>query len=240
MGEAELRRRAAALLASDGETVAAALRRYGAVLARDRGVAARRRKKGGGGGEVGGGGGAASARAALDGLTDLADALLMGGAGEVFGATRAELLEGANGATGRDAKRPRRVYFAGDGEGREGGGPPPPQALAEAAPAPMWEYRGNQDGQIHGPYTTEQMVGWIGAGFFVGEAAVDVRRARTASAAATATATADDLMADLMDSDDDDGGCGGGGGGDDEKEEVMREEPWQRSDRVDFRSLLPS
>ena len=106
----------------------------------------------------------------------------------------------------------------------------------------MWEYRGNQDGQIHGPYTTEQMVGWIGAGFFVGEAAVDVRRARTASAAATATATAtaDDLMADLMDSDDDDGGCGGGGGGDDEKEEVMREEPWQRSDRVDFRSLLPS
>ena len=43
--------------------------------------------------------------------------------------------------------------------------------------------------------------------------------------------------------DDDDGGGGGGGGGDDGgdgKEEVMREEPWQRSDRVDFRSLLPS
>ena len=113
---------------------------------------------------------------------------------------------------------------------------PPPQALAEAAPAPMWEYRGNQDGQIHGPYTTEQMVGWIGAGFFVGEAAVDVRRARTASAAAAATA--DDLMADLMDSDDDNDGGGDDGG--DGKEEVMREEPWQRSDRVDFRSLLPS
>ena len=40
-----------------------------------------------------------------------------------------------------------------------------------------------------------------------------------------------------MDSDDDDDGGDDGGDG---KEEVMREEPWQRSDRVDFRSLLPS
>ena len=39
----------------------------------------------------------------------------------------------------------------------------------------QWEYRGNQDNFIHGPYTTQQMLEWTKAGYFVGAAAVDIR-----------------------------------------------------------------
>lgn len=85
----------------------------------------------------------------------------------------------------------------------------------------QWEYRGNQDHAIHGPYTTQQMLEWINAGYFVGEQAVDVRMVRpptTTTTPSTAAATkrsgdeekpkartdVDELMADLMDSDNDD------------------------------------
>jgi len=76
-----------------------------------------------------------------------------------------------------------------------------------------WEYKGNQDGQIHGPYTSEQMKGWIQAGYFVGEQAVQVRTVTTpTSTAGTKEAPkkskeddVKDLLSDLMDDDDDEG-----------------------------------
>ena len=33
----------------------------------------------------------------------------------------------------------------------------------------MWEYRGNEDGAIHGPYTSKQMMEWTSCGYFVGD-----------------------------------------------------------------------
>ena len=87
------------------------------------------------------------------------------------------------------------------------------------------------------------MLGWIQAGYFVGEAAVDVRRVASANGVgggagddaaakkAAETATADDLMADLMDSDDDEGG-------EEAKVETDAANEWERSDKVDFKSYL--
>jgi hypothetical protein len=39
----------------------------------------------------------------------------------------------------------------------------------------MWEYRGITDGQIHGPFTAQQLSGWKAQGFFTGPTAVQVR-----------------------------------------------------------------
>ena len=277
----ELCSRIAALLAGDRETVARALKRYGDVIARDRKrrqKLAKKRQRGSkkDGGQVGENGmdakgktneddddaGVAAAQKALSDLTDLADALLMGGDGEVYSRTNEELVRMssvAGTAAGDEdhlaGHKRKRNYFGGDGgdanDDGDGDGSSKMAKVDGGAPvqtdkkAPVqWEYRGNQDQQIHGPYTTEQMLGWIQTGYFVGEAAVDVRRVATvngggagagddaAAKKAAETATADDLMADLMDSDDDEGGEEGG------KAETDAANDWERSDQVDFKSYL--
>jgi CD2 antigen cytoplasmic tail-binding protein 2 len=43
----------------------------------------------------------------------------------------------------------------------------------------QWEYKGNQDGQIHGPFSTEDILGWIRTGYFVGDTAVQIRSVQT-------------------------------------------------------------
>ena len=277
----ELCSRIAALLAGDKETVARGLKRYGDVIARDRKrrqKLAKKRQRGGSkkdGGEVGENGmdakgktnedddvGVAAAQKALSDLTDLADALLMDGDGEVYSRTKEELVRMSSVAGTRGDEdhlaghKRKRNYFGGndggdanddgDGDGsskmaKVAGGAP---GQGDTKPPVQWEYRGNQDQQIHGPYTTEQMLGWIQAGYFVGEAAVDVRRVTTgngggagagddAAKKAAETATADDLMADLMDSDDDEGDGDEGG-----KAETDAANDWERSDQVDFKSYL--
>jgi hypothetical protein len=65
----------------------------------------------------------------------------------------------------------------------------------------MWEYKGNQDHQIHGPYTTQEMVGWTQAGYFIGTQAVQIRT--VAIGQAPKASMADELLSDLMDDDDD-------------------------------------
>jgi hypothetical protein len=135
----------------------------------------------------------------------------------------------------------------GSSEGPTSMPPPPPKTSKQAqatAVEVLWEYIGQADQQTHGPYTTEQMIQWTSAGYFVGASAVKIRsigrstNSSDANAAATA-ATVNDLMADLEDSDDD--------GDDDKDDEVatagttttQKEEspaPWMQSDQVDFKS----
>jgi CD2 antigen cytoplasmic tail-binding protein 2 len=72
-----------------------------------------------------------------------------------------------------------------------------------------WEYQGREDQQIHGPYTTQQMLDWTRAGYFVGPSAVYVRTVATPSAnplpsSSPAATTTESLLADLMDDADDD------------------------------------
>jgi CD2 antigen cytoplasmic tail-binding protein 2 len=146
------------------------------------------------------------AKKALDDLTEAANALLFKGDVNIYDTTRNDILK---------------------------------QSPADKVPAPTsstknpvekqkpakWEYKGNQDGQIHGPYTTEQMIGWTKSGYFVGAQAVQIRTIRDAP-----LSTQDDLMADLMDdSDDDDNGA--------KKEEERGE--WMSSDKVNFEAYLP-
>lgn len=84
-----------------------------------------------------------------------------------------------------------------------------------------WEYRGNEDNEIHGPYTTEQMHAWTQAGYFVNENAVDVRKKKKIDIGNNdASEQMDDLMNDLL--------------SDEEEEEIE----WVKSDKIDFSSYL--
>mmetsp|Transcript_49059 Transcript_49059/g.52964 ORF Transcript_49059/g.52964 Transcript_49059/m.52964 type:complete len:140 (-) Transcript_49059:94-513(-) len=68
-----------------------------------------------------------------------------------------------------------------------------------------WEYQGNEDNQLHGPFTAEQMLGWVQAGYFVGTQRVKIRTFRgEKTEERESLSTQDDLLADLMDDDDDD------------------------------------
>jgi CD2 antigen cytoplasmic tail-binding protein 2 len=91
----------------------------------------------------------------------------------------------------------------------------------------MWEYKGNEDGAIHGPFTTKQMLEWTSCGYFVGANAVDIRRVGSGNAGdAGVKSDVDDLMADLME---------------DEEESEKKADgsnEWMRSDAVDFNSYL--
>eukprot|EP00985_Skeletonema_marinoi_P024174 scaffold16655_cov71-Skeletonema_marinoi.AAC.1 len=107
----------------------------------------------------------------------------------------------------------------------------------------MWEYRGNEDEAIHGPYTSKQMMEWTSCGYFVGDSAVDIRRVgsmssevgkvKTVEEDAPTKTDVDDLMADL-ESDGEDN-CDEG---DRESASVNAESSWMRSDRVDFSLYL--
>ena len=97
----------------------------------------------------------------------------------------------------------------------------------EQKPVVQWEYQGSEDGQIHGPYTTQQMEGWIQQGYFVGASAVMIRSISQEDAKAEMK---DDLLSDLLDDDEDN------------EEGVGKKPPatqvakgeWTKSDQVDF------
>ncbi len=97
----------------------------------------------------------------------------------------------------------------------------------EKEPPAQWEYKGNQDGALHGPYTTEQMLAWVKTGYFVGTQRVKIRTIREHD---IKLSTQDDLLADLLDDDD---------GGDSVKKKAMIKGEWQWSNEVDFDAYLP-
>lgn len=104
----------------------------------------------------------------------------------------------------------------------------------------QWEYRGNEDNLIHGPYSTQQMIQWISAGYFVGKMSVDVRIVSSKDADTgipsssnekTKEETVNDLLDDLEDSDTED----------DTKKKTnnsQASQDWLRSDEVNFQSYL--
>jgi CD2 antigen cytoplasmic tail-binding protein 2 len=112
-----------------------------------------------------------------------------------------------------------------------------------------WEYQGNEDNELHGPYTTEQMLEWKKAGYFVGIQRVKIRTVQEEkSEEKESLSTEEDLLNDLMDDDDDDD--------DDDKEEVEVEDEsrpnkkakntntgtvkgeWMWSNEVDYQKYL--
>ena len=116
----------------------------------------------------------AGAAEAFEQLSGLADALVSAGRAAVYDETREDLER-----------------FAA-----------PPRALAPAGDDRAWEYRAT-DGAVYGPYDTQTILDWRSGGFFTGDSAVPMREVAKAPAPKPAAA-ADDLAADLEDSDDDD------------------------------------
>ena len=175
--------------------------------------------------------GVVAARKALSELTDLADAMLMGGDGDVYSRTKNELAKMAANEHAISGQKRKRDYFADAGQADKA---TVAAYVSEVKVPVQWEYRGNNDQLTHGPYTTEQMMGWIRAGYFVGDGAVDVRRIapklHDAGNAPADAATANDMMADLMDSDDDEKGG--------ECNSAANDGGWERSDEVNFASFL--
>lgn len=134
---------------------------------------------------------------ALNQLTEASNALLLQGDVDIYQKTRQDIMKMV---------------------------PDPPKAAA-GGKAVQWEYKGNQDGQIHGPYSTAEMLGWTQAGYFIGAQAVQIRTVQKGDE--TAKTTAEDLLSDLMDDDDDDEG--------EKPTEPVRGE-WQSSNDVNFKA----
>jgi CD2 antigen cytoplasmic tail-binding protein 2 len=134
------------------------------------------------------------AQRALNDLTEAASALLLKGDVDVYQRTRDDFMK----------LIPDKKAAA--------------AAKEEERPVVTWEYRGNQDREIHGPYTTAQLKCWIQAGYFVGEQAVQIRTISKEES----KSTVDDLLSDLMDDDEEDG----------QTEQVKGE--WKSSNDVDF------
>ena len=78
----------------------------------------------------------------------------------------------------------------------------PRKAIAtSSATFVQWEYLGNQDGQIHGPYSSNEMLGWIRAGYFAGPTALQVRTIQPACE--EKKFIQENQLSDLMEDDDD-------------------------------------
>ena len=135
-----------------------------------------------------------TAQKALNDLTEAANALMLQGDVDIYQQTRTELLKLL-----ADSK---------------------PAATNKEKQRVSWEYRGNQDGQLHGPYTTQQMLAWIQAGYFIGEQAVQIRT--IAKALSEQKSTADDLLSDLMEDDEQ------------QEEETQVKGEWMSSNDIDF------
>jgi CD2 antigen cytoplasmic tail-binding protein 2 len=157
-------------LISDKETITQAVRRYGQV--------AKQNKNGKKNSEISSSGEACKlAKTYLDELTGLASALLLKGEVNIY-----------------DTRRQNILKFIPLHHQQK----PLPPTKGKQDPVDGWEYLGNQDGKIHGPYTTKQMFDWMASGYFLGPSKVKIRSIKKKP-----LSTQDDLLADLMDDDGD-------------------------------------
>ncbi|KAG1707376.1 hypothetical protein DVH05_026567 [Phytophthora capsici] len=108
----------------------------------------------------------------------------------------------------------------------------------------MWEYKAT-DGQIHGPFPTSSFVAWQQQGYFKGETAVDMRPVRSSKDKAVdpklesnkkqkqnpdKVSAEQEMLNDFEDSDEEDNNPAADG------KERASENPWKRSDTIDFSS----
>jgi CD2 antigen cytoplasmic tail-binding protein 2 len=144
-------------------------------------------------------------RKALNDLTEAASALLLKGEHDIYQKSRKELSDMI---------------------------PQKQDSLEKSKPTVKWEYQGSQDNQVHGPYTTQEMQGWIRQGYFVGSSAVMIRSIR--EVVDETVSMKEDLLSDLLEEDDKE---------EEEEEEEEQARPsatrmvkgeWTRSDQVEF------
>lgn len=121
--------------------------------------------------------GSGVAKASLNDLTEASNALLLQGDVDIYQQTRQDMEKLLPKSNADEATTPKPVV--------------------------QWEYKGNQDGEIHGPYTTPQMLSWTQAGYFVGDQAVQIRTVRPQGSEPPKSAK-EELLSDLMDDSDND------------------------------------
>lgn len=150
-------------------------------------------------------------------ISDMADQLFTRGDLEAYERNRSDLLKMAG--IQDDGSSKKRSYFeiSQDKEVKR-------EQSSTTGKKFQWEYRGNEDNKVHGPFTTEQMIHWISKGYFVKEQAVDTRKIIKESAKDETTDDADDLISDLLE--------------DDDEQKSDNEEEWVKSDKIDFSLYL--
>jgi CD2 antigen cytoplasmic tail-binding protein 2 len=138
------------------------------------------------------------AQTALNDVTEAANALLLKGQVDIYQKTRNDLIQ----------------LLPEDDAGAGGD-----EQESSDKPVVQWEYEGSEDKQVHGPYATAHMKGWIQSGYFVGPSAVKVR-----TVSEKEKSLQEDLLADLMEGDD----------SDEQEISVKERGEWMVSDQVDF------
>lgn len=205
------------MLGTDNETVIQALGRYGNIIKREK-----KNKD-----DVSSG--SSSAKRALDRLTELSNVMMMKfEENMIYEKSKKDIIELMVSTSATSSKKRGSYFDIGNDQNVEGNDVKKRKVENESATKPiMWAYKGNQDNQIHGPYTSRQMLDWINAGYFVGSMAVDVYKVDgDDSKGETKKKAVDDLLDDLEDSDDD---------------SPFSEEKnieWMRSDQIDFNSYI--
>lgn len=198
------------LLGTDNETVIQALGRLGAIIKREK-------KKNEQNSNI-----ESEAKKSLERLTELSNVLMMKFEDNlIYEKCRKEMSKSINTKRTNVFSNENDIHHPfSDVKKRKGGDGNPMR------PA-MWCYKGNQDDEIHGPYTSKQMLDWISAGYFVGSMAVDVYKVDDSGLKPSNSKTdLDDLLDDLEDNEDDDA----------TKKAINIE--WLRSDKVDFKSYI--
>mmetsp|Transcript_16651 Transcript_16651/g.38440 ORF Transcript_16651/g.38440 Transcript_16651/m.38440 type:complete len:436 (-) Transcript_16651:27-1334(-) len=130
-----------------------------------------------------------TAKLNLDNLTGAANALLLKGEVDIYNKTKQDIL---------------RIFPSLLKQLQDSN---PDKNTPSTMSRPKWEYQGNGDNQLHGPYTTEQMMAWVQSGYFIGAQRVKIRTIHTEKQdpeeiLEPQLSTEDDLLADLMDDDD--------------------------------------
>jgi hypothetical protein len=255
------------LLATDTETILQALGRYGAIIKRERKQIKKRNRQSSTSATGNSKSSAATATAttaqqnkhesastrALDRITELSNLCMMKfDDTSIYDHDRAFLQKVLQQSDVDAAKDRKRSYFNAETNGSRDGGihkkmrsgdakdaAGPSASTIHARKDVQWEYRGNQDHSIHGPYTSSQMLEWVRAGYFTGPTAVDVRMVQGekkggGEESAATQEVVDDLLGDLEDSDDENGGDDSDANG---KANDNRQD-WKKSDEVDFASFL--
>ncbi|KAG7395112.1 CD2 antigen cytoplasmic tail-binding protein 2 [Phytophthora boehmeriae] len=164
-------------------------------------------------------------------VTEAADFLMRIGEVDVYSQIKEEFIPEEDLLAQR-----RRVQFAEQEEGKSEEKPPREEV--------MWEYKAT-DGQIHGPYPTSSFVAWQQQGYFKGETAVDMRQVRSSSDTTgqaeqngnkkqkvepAKVSAEQEMLNDFDDSDEEEDPSKTNG-----KNEAD-ENPWKRSDLIDFSS----
>lgn len=172
------------------------------------------------------------AKAHLDDLTGAANALLLKGEVDIYDRTRQDILrmypslseqmQGNNSSTA-DTK-----------------------TSSTTTSKPKWEYQGNEDNQLHGPYTTEQMIAWVQSGYFVAAQRVKIRTVSVQEQQADEEkekvepqlSTEEDLMADLMDDEEEEEESRPVKKAKDSRSTITVKGQWMWSNEIDYQKYL--